>query len=139
MSKFVMPITTAVLLFPLIAALITAPFLIYKYRKVGSVPWLHAAAVYSFVFYLMSAYFLVLLPLPADRTAVVAYAQTPQLIPFQFLRSFLAETAARLDDPSTWLTAIFDPYLYEAFSTCCCWCRSARTCATTFTGLGGRR
>lgn len=115
MSKFVMPITTAVLLFPLIAALITAPFLIYKYRKVGSVPWLHAAAVYSFVFYLMCAYFLVLLPLPADRTAVVAYAQTPQLIPFQFVRSFLAETTARLDDPSTWLTAIFDPYLYEAF------------------------
>ena len=36
MSKFVMPITTAVLLFPLIAALITAPFLIYKYRKVGA-------------------------------------------------------------------------------------------------------
>ena len=64
MSKFVMPITTAVLLFPLIAALITAPFLIYKYRKVGSVPWLHAAAMYSFVFYLMCAYFLVLLPLP---------------------------------------------------------------------------
>ena len=120
MSKFVMPITTAVLLFPLIAALITAPFLIYKYRKVGSVPWLHAAAVYSFVFYLMCAYFLVLLPLPADRTAVVAYAQTPQLIPFQFVRSFLAETTARLDDPSTW-------------------CRSARTCATTSTGLGGRR
>ena len=55
MSKFVMPITTAVLLFPLIAALITAPFLIYKYRKVGSVPWLHAAAMYSFVFYQMCA------------------------------------------------------------------------------------
>ena len=115
MSKFVMPITTAVLLFPLIAALITAPFLIYKYRKVGSVPWLHAAAMYSFVFYLMCAYFLVLLPLPADRTAVVAYAQTPQLIPFQFVRSFLAETTARLDDPSTWLAAICDPYMYEAF------------------------
>ena len=88
MSKFVMPITTAVLLFPLIAALITAPFLIYKYRKVGSVPWLHAAAMYSFVFYLMCAYFLVLLPLPADRTAVVAYAQTPQLIPFRSCARF---------------------------------------------------
>ena len=115
MSKFVMPITTAVLLFPLIAALITAPFLIYEYRKVGSVPWLHAGAMYSFVFYLMCAYFLVLLPLPADRTAVVAYVQTPQLIPFQFVRSFLAETTARLDDPSTWLAAICDPYMYEAF------------------------
>lgn len=115
MSKFVMPITTAVLLFPLIAALITAPFLVYKYRKVGSVPWLHAAVVYSFVFYLMCAYFLVLLPLPADRTAVVAYAQTPQLVPFQFIHSFLAETTARLDDPSTWLAALCDPYIYEAF------------------------
>lgn len=114
MSKFVMPITTAAVLFPFIAALITAPFMVYKYRKLGSVPWLHAAVVYSFVFYLMCAYFLVLLPLPADRSAVVAYAQTPQLVPFQFVRSFLAETRARLDDPSTWLAAICDPYIYEA-------------------------
>ena len=114
MSKFVMPITTAVVLFPFIAALITAPFMVYKYRKLGSVPWLHAAVVYSFVFYLMCAYFLVLLPLPADRSAVVAYAQTPQLVPFQFIRSFLAETTARLDDPSTWISALCDPYIYEA-------------------------
>ena len=114
MSKFVMPITTAVVLFPFIAALITAPFMVYKYRKLGSVPWLHAAVVYSFVFYLMCAYFLVLLPLPADRSAVVAYAQTPQLVPFQFIRSFLAETTARLDNPATWISALCDPYIYEA-------------------------
>lgn len=116
MSKFVMPITTAVLLFPLIAALITAPFLIYKYRKVGSVPWLHAAAMYSFVFYLMCAYFLVLLPLPADRTADgrVRSDAAAYPIPVRAPR-FLAETTARLDDPSTWLAAICDPYMYEAF------------------------
>ena len=103
MNVYLSDILTACILFPVVAFLITVPYMIYQYRRRGSVPKLHTAIVYSFVFYLMCAYCLVLLPLPADRTAVVAYAQTPQIIPFQFVRSFLAETTARLDDPSTWL------------------------------------
>ena len=89
--------------------------MIYQYRRRGSVPKLHTAIVYSFVFYLMCAYFLVLLPLPADRTAYVAYAATPQLVPFNFVHEFLAETTFSPSDPATWLRVLRDPYIYEAF------------------------
>ena len=115
MSVYASNITLAAMLFPLVALLITLPYLVYQYRKAGSVPWLRTLAVYSFMFYLMCAYFLVLLPLPADRTAFVPYAAVPQLEPLHFLRAFLAETDASLSDPSTWLDAVRDPYVYEAF------------------------
>lgn len=115
MSKFSVPITTAVALFPLIALLITVPFMVRKYRRLGSVPFSHALAVYSFVFCLMCAYFLVLLPLPPDRSAIVNFATTPQLVPFAFIRGFLAETTATLTDPTTWASVITDPFIYEAF------------------------
>lgn len=115
MNVYVSNILLAALLFPLIAFLITIPYMIYQYRKFGSIPWLRTLAVYSFVFYLLCAYFLVLLPLPEDRSAIVPYAQTPQLVPFNFVREFLAETSFSPSDPSTWLGTLRDPYVYEAF------------------------
>lgn len=115
MNVYASDIAAAALSFPFIAAAITAPYLIFQYRRLGSVPWLRTLAVYSFVFYLLCAYFLVLLPLPADRSAIVPYAQTPQLLPFNFVREFLAETSFRADDPATWLPTLGDPYVYEAF------------------------
>ena len=114
MSVYVSNIAAAAAAFPLIALLITLPYMVSQYRKLGSVPWLSTIAVYSFVFYLLCAYFLVLLPLPEDRTAVVPYAQTPQLVPFNFVREFLAETPASIHDASTWPGVIRDPYVYEA-------------------------
>lgn len=115
MNVYLSDILTACILFPVVAFLITVPYMIYQYRRRGSVPKLHTAIVYSFVFYLMCAYFLVLLPLPADRTACVAYAATPQLAPFNFVHEFLAETTFSPSDPATWLRVLRDPYIYEAF------------------------
>ena len=115
MTKFSIPITTAVALFPFVALIITVPFMVRKYRKLGSVPLSHALIAYSFVFYLMCAYFLVLLPLPADRTAYVASVASPQLEPFHFLKSFMASTTATLDNPASWLSVATDPTIYEAF------------------------
>ncbi|WP_139653240.1 NAD(P)H-hydrate epimerase [Raoultibacter phocaeensis] len=114
MSVYTNNIITAAIAFPFIAFVITVPYMIYQYRKFGSIPWLRTLIVYSFVFYLMCAYFLVILPLPEDRTATVAYAATPQLMPFNFVREFLAETTFSLSDPSTWLKTLRDPYVYEA-------------------------
>lgn len=115
MNVYVSNILTAALSFPLIAFAITLPYMVYQYRKFGSIPWLRTLVVYSFAFYLLCAYFLVLLPLPQDRTAIVPYAQTPQLVPFNFVRGFLAETSFSAADPSTWLATLRDPYVYEAF------------------------
>lgn len=78
-------IKVALLLFPLLALVFTVPYMVYEYRKFGSIPWWKTTLVFSFIFYLMCAYFMVILPLPADRTAVVEAAAHPQLIPGTFI------------------------------------------------------
>ena len=114
MNVYTSNILAATVAFPFIAALVTVPYLVYQYRKFGSVPWLRTLVVYSFVFYLLCAYFLVLLPLPADRTAFVPYAATPQLVPFHFV-SEIAQTARISADPASWLGFARTPAVYEAF------------------------
>ncbi|MEG0376627.1 MAG: NAD(P)H-hydrate epimerase, partial [Raoultibacter sp.] len=114
MQVYTNDLLTAVITFPFIALAITIPYMIYQYRKFGSIPPLRSLIVYSFVFYLLCAYFLVILPLPEDHTIVVPYAQVPQLVPFNFVREFLAQTTFSLQDPSTWLATLKDPYVYEA-------------------------
>ena len=64
MSVYLIPIQTALLLFPFLAAVITLPYSIVQYRKYGSVLPIRVLLVYSFIFYLLCAYFLVILPLP---------------------------------------------------------------------------
>lgn len=100
--------------FPLIALAITLPYMIVQYRKFGSIPWLRTVIVYSFVFYLMVAYYMVVLPLPEDRTAFVAYAAQPQLTPFLFVQTILEAMARSSNNPSVWLSLIKNPTAYEA-------------------------
>ncbi|MDO4290659.1 MAG: NAD(P)H-hydrate epimerase [Eggerthellaceae bacterium] len=106
MNVYLINIRTAFMLFPLVAALFTVPWMVYRYRRFGSIPWLRALGVYSFILYLMCVYFLVLLPLPADRTAVVPYAAHPQLVPFHFLKEFAVVSPFVASEPSTWLPTV---------------------------------
>ena len=137
MSVYVDNILAAAIAFPFLAALATLPYLVYQYRKFGSVPWLRTLVVYSFAFYLLCAYFLVLLPLPADRTAFVPYAATPQLVPFHFV-SEIAQTARISPTPPRGWASRARPPSTRRSSTCCSPCPSACTCATTSGAVGGR-
>ena len=97
-------------------SLVTVPYMIYQYRKFGSVPWLRTLVVYSFAFYLLCAYFLVLLPLPADRTAFVPYAADAAACAVQLrcARS-LRDDGPFGANPATWLGFARTPAVYEAF------------------------
>lgn len=99
-----------VLTFPLVAAVITLPYLIWQYRRYGRVPAWKSLCVYLFVFYLICAYYMVILPLPADRHA--DYGRVPYLVPFGFVRGMLASSGLVVGDPSTWLTALRSPAVY---------------------------
>ncbi len=114
MQVYTNVIYVAVITFPFLAALVTIPFMIHQYRKLGSIPWWKTFLFYLFVFYLLCAYFMVLLPMPEDRAAVVPYAQTPQLIPFHFVLDFIAESEIRLTSPSSWLKELTHPAVYQA-------------------------
>lgn len=109
---YVSNIQTALLIFPLIAAAFTLPYLIYQYRKFGSIPWWKTFLVFAFIFYLLCAYFMVILPLPVDRTAVVASAAHPQLMPFSFVRDIVSTTSLDAGNLASWLRWLRSPAVY---------------------------
>lgn len=65
LSNYSLPIFTAVALFPVIVGVFTIPFLIWNYRKYNGLSIMRATVIFSFIFYMMCAFFLTLLPLPA--------------------------------------------------------------------------
>ncbi len=106
MSGYTEAIFQALVLFPLAALLITMPFLIHHYRKFGSITFPRVFLVYSFVLYLMCAYFLVILPLPDKAEVAKLTSPTTQLLPFSFFRELSRETDFLLTAPSTWFPAL---------------------------------
>ena len=65
MNAYSIPIQFAIITFPFIAFILTIPFLIYQYRKYGAIPILKSIIFYSFILYLITAYYMVMLPLPS--------------------------------------------------------------------------
>lgn len=109
--SYVSSIKTAIILFPLIAFLFTIPFILHQYHKYGSINKLRVLIIYSFILYMMSLYFLVILPLP-DIKDVLPKGDAVQLIPFQSIVDFINKTSLVLNNPSTYLKAIKEPVFY---------------------------
>lgn len=99
-------IKAAIITFPFIAFLITLPYVLKEYHKYGSVYWYRALIVYSFILYMLTAYFLVILPLPSREEVMALTTPTTQLIPFTFIKDFINNSGFVLNDFSTYLTAI---------------------------------
>ncbi len=107
------PILSACLLFPLVAALFTLPFLVVNYRKYGGIAMMRVLVVYSFILYSMCAFLLTVLPLPS-REAVARMAPKPVgLIPFRALYTGMAKAGFRLSEPSSFVSAA----VWRAFLT----------------------
>ena len=108
MEIYVNDIYAAVGVFPVLAFLMTLPYLVYQYRKYNSIPFWKSLMFYLFLFYLLCAYFMVILPLPEARHATDpgAIVVAPQLVPFRFVGQFA--DAARvaglsLFSPASWI------------------------------------
>ncbi len=117
MSAYLIPIKSEVIAFPFIALFVSLPFMVGQYRKYGSFLFWRAVVLYSFVFYLLAAYFMIMLPLPSR--ASVAALTTPRynLVPFSALRTFLATTVFSPFHPGTWLVALRQPgFIQPAFN-----------------------
>ncbi len=132
MTSYLIPIKTAMVLFPLIAFLITLPYILYQYRKFGSIPFLRTLIVYSFVLYLMTIYFLVILPLPSKEALAKIPIYHAQWIPFQFIMDmiktidFSSGVMAFLKNPSVYTVlfnlAMFVPFgIYLRYYFKCSW------------------
>ena len=77
-------IYTGLVVFPFIAALFTLPYAVYQYNRHGSVSKYRTLIIYSFILYMLIAFFMVILPLP-DRasTAGNTWHDHLNLIPFR--------------------------------------------------------
>ncbi len=114
MSSYLLPIKAAILLFPLLAAVFTLPYILVQYRRYGALLMLRVAVVYSFILYLMCAYFLTILPLPPVGEVAQYTRPIVQLRPFQFVRDFLAGSGFVPGDVHTWLPAMKASTFYQA-------------------------
>lgn len=112
MSVYLIPLQSALLLFPFLAAMITLPYIIMQYRKYGSILPIRVLIVYSFIFYLLCAYFLIVLPLPPIEEVASYTKPIMQLIPFASLKEFTMNSSLIWNDPATYLTALNEPSLY---------------------------
>ncbi|MBR2565257.1 MAG: VanZ family protein [Paenibacillus sp.] len=109
MSSYVFPIQTAFIIFVIASMFLLVPWLIYGYRKDGFFSWSRFAVSFSFIFFLMAAYCLVTLPLPATRnncTGPAAKAIYYNLTPLMFINDIMKETPIIGSQPSTWINMI---------------------------------
>ncbi len=112
MRVYTEPIIMAASLFPFAAGLITLPYMLFQYRRYGAILLLRTAILYSFILYMMCAYFLTMLPLPSRE--VVAGLTTPylQLEPFKDVVLWVQKSGFVPSDPSTWLKLIVNRDLF---------------------------
>ncbi|WP_125151960.1 VanZ family protein [Clostridium rectalis] len=104
MSSYLFPIKMALISFPFIAFFLTLPFVIYQYRKYKYVNKIRVIVLYSFLLYMITSYYLVILPLPASRDIkVLNVSKYYQLIPFNFIQDFLKETNVVFSKPITYM------------------------------------
>ncbi|KRM73401.1 VanZ family protein [Secundilactobacillus collinoides] len=113
MFVYTYDIKMAVIAFPFVALLITFPVLLWHYHRFGAISRWSILMLYSFVFYLMCAYFLIILPLPS--ISAVAKLTTPRynLHPLLFIREFLEYNPFRLTNVHTWLPALKAPTVIQ--------------------------
>ena len=112
MAVYFEPIKTALILFPIIAFLITLPYLIIEYHKYGAISLLRSIIVYTFILYLLVAFLLVILPLPPTKTVLQMPTKLPQLVPFTFIKDIMVTTSLNLKNPSTYLSFFKTPTVY---------------------------
>lgn len=112
MRAYTEPILVAAWLFPFVAGLITLPYMVFQYRRYGAILLLRTAILYSFILYMMCAYFLTMLPLPSRE--VVAGLTTPyiQLEPFKDVVVWVQKSGFMLSNPATWLKLIVNRDLF---------------------------
>lgn len=113
MSAYIGPIKIALLLFPFLALGISAIFFVRQYRKYGRFIWSRAIILYSFVFYLLCAYFLVILPLPSIEEVAKMTGPRMELQLGASWIHFLQQTVLDIHDPSTYLPALKQSVVLE--------------------------
>lgn len=109
---YINSILTAFLCFPLIALFFTLPYMLFQYRKYGAIPRFRTFIIYSFILYLMCAYFLVILPLPKLEEVKNLITPRYQLIPFNTIND-IKNASLNITGLKSILTLIKEPVINQ--------------------------
>ncbi len=114
MQTYKTSITSSLIVFFPIILFTLLPYMIHSYRKKGKVFASDTIIYYSFAFYLLTALFMTMFPLPSKE--FVAGLTTPKynLKPFAFVFDFVENSGFTLSNPKSILTAIRHPSFYTA-------------------------
>ncbi len=90
MPSYAVPLSTAFFVFFIIAFIGTIPWTIYQYRKYGYFSFWRNVIIFSFIYYCLTAFFLVSLPLPKNRNNILEFKDHiyTQLKPFNMVTNF---------------------------------------------------
>lgn len=113
MNVYLFSISKAILTFPLIAFIITLPFMIINYNKYGAISKLRTLIIYSFVLYLLCSIFLVILPLPSREYVSILTIPKYQLIPFNFVNDLKLSMNFSLNSFSSFIKLLKMPTFYQ--------------------------
>lgn len=113
-GTYLIPVRTAVVLFPLVVLVIMIPAAVVAYRRRGRAGGRTAVVFYLFVFYLLAIAMQTVVPLPAngDYCGRAGYASSPQLRPFNFIEVIGARghhdwsPLALAHNPAVWTTGL---------------------------------
>lgn len=112
MQTYVDSIQQAAYSFPPLAIAFTIPYLIYNYKKYGSIWSLRIWIVYSFILYMLCTYCLVILPLPSPEKVANLHNHQMQLLPFNFIFDIIKHAKLQLVNPNSYLTLINNPAFF---------------------------
>ena len=113
MNDYSYPISTAALHFAVVSLFLTIPFVLVQYIRYGSVSKWRAVILYSFFYYLLSAYYLVILPLPDPAQTSGWTSPTMQLVPFHFIQDIVSQTTLVISDYRSYLPALSQRVVLE--------------------------
>ncbi|GAD16181.1 VanZ family protein [Lentilactobacillus otakiensis] len=113
MSSYIHVIYTAAIIFPMLAILITLPILLFSYHRYGALPKWSIFMIYTFVFYMLCAYFLTILPLPSQSFVRHLTTPTHNFVPFTFVTEFIKYNPFSLTHPGTWVAALKAPTVIQ--------------------------
>lgn len=115
MSAHIEPILVSFAVFFILAMIITMPWAVYQYRKHGYFSFWRNAILFSFIFYLLTAFFLVSLPLPANRHNYVSGQSEvySQLHLFRFVEDIQRESGVHWQNIATYRQMLHSPAFFQ--------------------------
>lgn len=100
------PITIGIMVSFLIIYLAFIPTLVHQYRNYGSIKLRSNIVMASFIVYMITAWFMTILPLPSVEEVRAMQPVQPNFRPFLFVDTFLKSSGFYISRPGTWLSAM---------------------------------